>query len=152
MQLRRKCVKLRKYINYVVTNLMYAALYLNCTLSYCTCTVPVLAANSWLKIDGAEDGDDQLGPSRVVPSLHLVMMKTRMRQRKRFLTGYLSLTTGERETKSRPTKKLKASTNTSSLVPRNGKDPDLGSVLPRRRKINPPEREEILRISHLNLS
>ena len=81
MKLRRKCVKLRKYIYYVVTNLMYAALYLNCTLSYCTCTVPVLAANSWLKIDGAEDGDDQLGPSRVVPSLHLVMMMMRMRRR-----------------------------------------------------------------------
>ena len=81
MKLRRKCVKLRKYINYVVTNLMYAALYLNCTLSYCTSTVPVLAANSWLKIDGAEDGDDQLGPSRVVPSLHLVMMMMRRRRR-----------------------------------------------------------------------
>ena len=81
MKLRRKCVKLRKYINYVVTNLMYAALYLNCTLSYCTCTVPVLAANSWLKIDGAEDGDDQLGPSRVVPSLHLVMMMMMMSRR-----------------------------------------------------------------------
>ena len=81
MKLRRKCVKLRKYINYVVTNLMYAALYLNCTLSYCTSTVPVLAANSWLKIDGAEDGDDQLGPSRVVPSLHLVMMMMMMRRR-----------------------------------------------------------------------
>ena len=60
---------------------MYAALYLNYTLPNCTCTVPVLAANSWLKIDGAEDGDDQLGPSRVVPSLHLMMMMMRMRRR-----------------------------------------------------------------------
>ena len=89
MKLRRKCVKLRKYINYVVTNLMYAALYLNCTLSYCTSTVPVLAANSWLKIDGAEDGDDQLGPSRVVPSLHLVMMM--MMRRRRIMTRMMRM-------------------------------------------------------------
>ena len=95
MKLRRKCVKLRKYIYYVVTNLMYAALYLNYTLPYCTCTVPVLAANSWLKIDGAEDGDDQLGPSRVVPSLHLVMMM--MMRRRRMTRMMRMIVDGEEE-------------------------------------------------------